>query len=124
MQGLVLNKLLKLQEENAKMSGGKGPDYDYSKLGEPDSRGHGSDKGKLPNHPSFSKQSDYASKKYPGGEWGKDFQGKDVFSDRQTFTPSDRMVKEHGKDQLENYFKFYEPDVRLIFNRDGSKKKK
>ena len=107
MNGLGLNILLGLMEENAKMSNGIGPDYDYSKIGNIDDRGHGSDKGKLPNHITFSNQSDYATKNNPGGIWGKDFQGN-------TFTPTKNMIKQHGIENYINYFKNTEPDTRLI----------
>ena len=107
MNGLGLNILLKLREENARMSNRIGIDYDYSKIGNTDARGHGSDKGKLPNHITFSTESDYSTKDNPGGRWSEDFQGT-------TFQPTNNMIKQHGIDNYINYFNQYEPEVRLI----------
>ncbi len=118
MNGLELNNILnrlrsnnilnRLVEENGRRLGLLGIDYDYSLAGSLDSRGHGSDEGKLPNHPTFSNQSKYSNKKLPGGKWGQDFQGV-------TFKPTKRMIKEHGKDFYKWYFRNVEPQKRLIF---------
>ncbi len=101
------NTYLKLKEENARGLGLIGPDYDYGLLrGMIDKRGHGIDLGKLPNHITFSNESYYSSKKLPGGEWSKDFQGN-------IFTSSKRMIGLHGMNNYKKYFNRVEPDVRL-----------
>jgi len=88
------NKTMGIWDEAARTSGGVGPDYDYSMLGVTDNRGHGSDLGKLPNHPTFSNQSAYSTaglgQKYEGGSW-----------DGNTFTPSKRMLGNHNIEQLQ-----------------------
>ena len=114
MDGLATNVILGLMEESARMSGGVGPDYDYSKIGQIDNRGHGSDKGKLPNHITFSTHSDYSTKDNPGGTWGKDFMGETNY--RDTFTPTQDMINQHGVKAYQKYFKNSEPGVRLILN--------
>jgi hypothetical protein len=55
----------------ARMLGGVGPDYDYSFVRQgPDGRGHFTDAGKLPNHPTFSNQSAYADEApLQAGRW-------------------------------------------------------
>ena len=107
LRSAFARKDLQIAEENARMSGGMGLDYDYSK-DDPtarllDPRGHGSDKGKLPWHPTFSTESDYSTPQNPGGRWGHD-----VFGD--TFTPS---AKQKGS-AFREYMREVEPDVRLI----------
>ena len=99
---------LKLFEESARLGSRKGLDYDYG-MSDPmtrllDGRGHGSDKGKLPWHPTFSNQSAFANKNYPGGEWGRDFMG-------DTFTPSDKQMG--NLDALRSYMTQQEPNVRI-----------
>ena len=76
-------------ERWAKATGNWGPDYDYSKMGEVDERGHGSDLGKLPNHPTFSTQSAYSEDGNPG-VWQVGRDGKDFFQ------PSQEQVSEFG----------------------------
>ena len=97
----------RIAEANARMGGRMGFDYDYSK-DDPmarllDPRGHGSDKGKLPWHPTFSTQSDYSTAKNPGGVWGYDVFGN-------TFTPA---ANQRGP-SFNEYMKYREPDVRVI----------
>jgi len=57
----MLRRMIKENDALARMTGGVGPDYDYSfaETG-PDGRGHFTDRGKLPNHPTFSIDSAYA----------------------------------------------------------------
>lgn len=78
-----------------------------------DDRGHLGDKYKKPNHPTFSDQSVYhntkdpkTGAKYEGGTWGKE-------NDKDTFTPSNHVLKMHGADGLTGYFGDVEPDVLL-----------
>lgn len=95
-----------IKDREARKSGGIGPDYDYSKDQSVDGRGHNSDAGKLPNHPTFSDQSDYANEKTPGGHWGNK-NGKD------TYTPSVQMVTDGRAAGLGRYMKRVEPRVKL-----------
>lgn len=46
--------------------------------------------GKLPWHPTFSKESTYSNSAHPGGEWYEDSNGK------AHFRPSRSMI-EHGQ---------------------------
>lgn len=81
-----------------------GPDYDYSKIGELDARGHGTDKGKLPNHPTFSTESDYSSTGNPG-KWSKKKDGTLYFE------PSKKQVEKFGRDYYKNYAKDTGDDI-------------
>jgi hypothetical protein len=79
-----------LWDKAARESKSVGPDYDYGFSGELDDRGHSSDRGKLPNHPTFSNLSEYSTgglaefhPKATGGSWSND----------GVFTPSDNQVK-------------------------------
>ncbi len=98
---------LQLWEIMAKQTGSLGPDYDYSKQGNMDERGHGSDKGKMPWHPTFSNQSAFATKEKPGGQWGRDFMG-------DTFTPSQNMVEQGWFEAQKNYMREVEPNTRIF----------
>jgi len=73
--------------------------------------GHGSDKWKKPNHPTFSTESKYHNTPdslhggiWVGGKWGSN-----------SFTPSTKMLKYWDIDILRDYFKKFEPGVELIF---------
>jgi len=88
----------------AKITGGIYGDYDYSAGNQASINGHYSDKGKLPNHPTFSNESMYSSDKYSGGQWSQDKKGRDVF------TPSVDMVQGGATDGLAEYFKKVEPN--------------
>ena len=88
-------------------------DYDlkgYFLSGEWQNRGaggHGIDKFKKPNHPTFSNESMYHGVDgYEGGTWGDG-----------TYSPSKTNLKFFKKDQLENYFKEREPDVMLQWQK-------
>jgi len=88
-------------------------DYDYAVAGlagmlaKDRSKGqHGSDIGKLPNHPTFSNQSVYSTPIYKGGVWSK-VNGQDVY------TPSTDMIKSGNTKGLAEYFNKYEPKVKL-----------
>lgn len=74
-------------------------------------QGHGPDRFKKPNHPTFSVESVYhgaanpAGGKYAGGVWGEG-----------TFTPSTEMASEEGRlDRLQGYMKQVEPGVKLVY---------
>lgn len=77
--------------------------------------GHGPDKYKKPNHPTFSDESIYHNTTSPygtpfqGGKWAQDRDGKN------TYTPSATMLQHtHPKDYLQKYMSEIEPDVSLI----------
>lgn len=77
--------------------------------------GHGTDKYKKPNHPTFSDQSVYHGHPmegggvYEGGTW-READG------RTSYTPSRTMLQRtHDPRFLTDYFKKYEPDVDLTF---------
>ena len=94
-------------EAIAKITGGIYKDYDYGADGTADARGHYSDKGKLPNHPTFSNESIYSGDKYRGGQWSTDASGNDVF------TPSVDMVNSGATKGLWEYFRMREPGAAL-----------
>ena len=71
----------------AKLLGGISGDYDYGQDREAGARGHYSDKGKMPWHPTFSEESRYSTGEYKGGKWTKSADGKDAF------IPSQDMVQ-------------------------------
>ena len=99
----ISDKWAQQQELYAKMTGSMGQDYDYRIMGKPDERGHGSDAGKLPWHPTFSTQSAFSTPQQPGGVWGRDKSGT-------TFRPTDRMKGEF----FEEYMKNRERNVRIV----------
>ena len=79
-----------------------------------ESTGHGADRYKKPNHPTFSNQSVYhgasdeKGTKYIGGEWGDTDEG-------YTYTPSREMLNStHNPDQLVNYIRKNEPKTNLV----------
>jgi hypothetical protein len=84
-----------------------------------DERGHLPDTYKKPNHITFSNESKYHSKETPGGVWySKPIEGKNTNSKTEQwhFQPSAHNIKTNGKENMVNYFKKFEPDVRLMFN--------
>ncbi len=94
-------------------------DYDtrgyWKNMGSNDSRGHGPDTYKKPNHPSFSNESIYHGTRspwgdpYEGGQWAEASPGK------FTYTPSKSMLKKtHSVPLMKDYFKRVEPDTQLI----------
>ena len=110
MNGLAASRFgreASLSDKIAEITKGIGPDYDYSlvsrKAGE-----HGSDVGKLPNHPTFSNQSAYHTAETQGGTWGKDADGRD------TYTPSQQMVQQGKTEGLASYMAKVEPNVVLL----------
>ena len=86
-------------ELTAKALQKRGVDYDYALAGERNADGHTGDAGKLYNHPTYSNESAFTNKRFPGGNWSKE-NGKDVY------TPSVRQKAEPGyRDKLGQYFK-------------------
>ena len=85
-----------------------------------DERHHLPDKYKKPNHITFSKESVYASKQNPGGNWYQS-EGKSTDEDKKAwhFKPSAQTVALHGADRLQEYFKTNEPESKLIINKVG-----
>lgn len=64
---------------------------------------HLGDKYKKPNHPTFSNQSIYSTTEMQGGNWvGMDFQ------------PSAQNLRNMPLPVLQDYFKKYEPQSRII----------
>lgn len=107
-------KFLKWAEKNNKLN----DVYDYDIRGawkalqkgqmSADERGHLGDMFKKPNHPTFSDQSIYHGKdNYFGGSWTQNKEGK------YTFVPSPTSLWK--ADELQRYFKEYEPDATLQF---------
>ena len=88
------------------------PDYDMEgyikKYGVPDqSKGqHLTDEFKLPNHITFSSDSMYHSDKTPGGVWEK-------IGKQWQYTPSPFVLQQHSVEELQKYFKQFEPDSLL-----------
>ena len=96
------------QELYAELTGGIGQDYDYGVTSGRDSRGHGSDKGKLPWHPTFSTQSAFTTEKTPGGKW-ENIDGIDVFTPHAS-----QITPENNMDNLKAYFNEVEPGTILM----------
>ena len=70
--------------------------------------GHGTDRYKKPNHPTFSDQSLYHGVDgYLGGSWTLDPQGADVYT-----APAKHVWSEP---ELQEYFAKYEPGVKLVY---------
>lgn len=73
---------------------------------------HMTDEFKKPNHPTFSTESIYHGKntagEFEGGTWGKNDEGKD------TFTPGRTNFEYYSIQEMQDYFKKYEPDAQLI----------
>ena len=95
----------------------RGDRYDYDVNGDwlsgsaTDSRGHGSDQFKKPNHPTFSDQSQYNGLDgYVGGSWVDPSTG----SPNGAYKPSQTNIQFHGQDGLQDYFKKVEPGTALL----------
>jgi hypothetical protein len=71
-------------------------------------RGHGPDTYKKPNHPTFSDQSQYHGVDgHEGGNWtGSDEKG-------WTFTPGATNYNYRSPDEMQEYFKQFEPTTKL-----------
>lgn len=102
------NLAARVNDYYARMRGTVSDDYDYSKAPTvADGRGHYTDAGKLPTHPTFSVGSEYSNDKTPGGIWS---QGPG----QQTYTPSAWMVQQPGRmEGLARYMVAHEPNVIL-----------
>ncbi len=72
-----------------------------------DERGHGTDKFKKPNHPTFSDESMYHGDKAQGGKWTE-------IGGKSYFLASPDNLKYRSAKELKEYFKKYEPDTILI----------
>ncbi len=72
-----------------------------------DDRGHGTDKFKKPNHPTFSDESMYHGKAGMGGKWSE-IGGKTYF-----FASPDNL-KYRTEKELQKYFAENEPGVMLV----------
>jgi len=71
--------------------------------------GHGTDRYKLPNHPTFSDQSMYHGVDgNEGGKWEQNQAG--IWS----FTPGKTNLQNWSVSDLQKYFEQREPDVTLI----------
>ena len=81
----------------------RGVDFDYgidkvASGGLVNDDGHYTDAGKLPNHPSFSNQSVFATNTDPGGSWSNQ-------NGRWIYSPSDKQLLTNGYiDKLQRYF--------------------
>lgn len=77
---------------------------DFLASGGLDARGHGSDIGKKPNHPTFSTGSKYSTKGREGGAWTNN-----------SFIPSTDMMKDEKRMRLlALYMKMNEPDQKFM----------
>jgi len=87
-------------------------DYDmrgfWKERGILDSRGHSSDKFKKPNHPTFSDQSQYSNFATSGGHWSTP-----PIPQKQHFIPSEHNMQNTGEEELQRYFRTYEPEIIL-----------
>ena len=72
-------------------------------------KAHFPDKYKLPTHPTFSTDSKYSNSATEGGTWTKDDSGK------WTFTTSPYIESRSSLEDMQRYFKEYEPGVTLIY---------
>lgn len=107
-EGLAVSKYLQMSPEQlAKITRSLYGDYDYGASSGQDFRGHYSDIGKLPNHPTFSKESKYSSDKYQGGDWVQ------IGINQYKYIPSQDMVKAGNTSGLAEYFNKYEPTAVL-----------
>ena len=99
------------QELYAELTGGVGQDYDYGMMQKRDDRGHSTDKGKLPWHPTFSNQSAFTSKGSPGGQW-ENVEG------RETYTPDFTQLSNQSPKELLKYMDEVEPDTMLMKHKN------
>ena len=115
MQFEKINSILQeLNNEVTQRMGGTyvdGGDYVVSGYPVRDARGHMKDgrgelQGKLPWHPTFSKESPYSTDSTPGGDWVRK-EGKWIY------TPSQWQVQQGYTKGLAEYFRNVEPDSRL-----------
>jgi hypothetical protein len=88
-----------------------GFDYDLQGFwkagGRFDGRGHATDVYKKPNHPTFSRESQYSNFATPGGQWSGGI------PENSAFTPSETNLNNLGTDGLQSYFDQVEPGAKL-----------
>lgn len=100
-------------EHNYDLKGAYNDDEVYFKWEDEDvktpKKAHLSDKYKLPNHPTFSRDSKYSNDYTRGGTWTKNQEGK------WTYETSPYVESQHSLEELLNYFKEYEPNSNLIY---------
>lgn len=78
--------------------------------------GHMTDQFKKPNHPTFSKDSQYNGKDGNiGGTWAKDNRGQ------WTFTTSETNLRFYSPEDLQRYFKEREPEATLVIGQSTPK---
>ncbi len=73
-----------------------GNDYDYGNYrkysNQKASNGHMTDQFKMPNHPTFSKESDYSTPQFPGGDW-EEIPGNPIpGTPKMIYRPSQEML--------------------------------
>jgi hypothetical protein len=98
-------------ELQAQLFNSIGHDYDYSLARGQNARGHYTDAGKLPWHPTFSTGSNYNDNTNQGGTWDSTTNEAGANVDR--FTPSPQMMQEAPISYLGDYFKHVEPQAIL-----------
>ena len=75
---------------------------------QPNENLHWPDTFKKPNHPTFSTDSQYHGEDgHLGGVWGGNNQ------EGWSFTPGQANYEHHGVEGLQDYFKNYEPNIKL-----------
>lgn len=75
-----------------------------------DERGHGSDRYKKPNHPTFSDESKYHDVDgHHGGRWMKR-------GEQNVFVPGSSNRKYWRRKMLKQYFDLYEPETELVWD--------
>lgn len=98
-------------ELQAKLFNSIGQDYDYGLANAQDARGHYTDTGKLPWHPTFSNESSYSTPEQTGGAWSRTVNGVGVEVDK--FVPSQYMMQNNNVGNLGEYFNHVEPNAIL-----------
>jgi len=99
-KGLAEELAAQVSDKLARILGGISGDYDYSKGGSANALGHYTDKGKMPWHPTFSSESDYATAEKPGGVWSND-------KGQWVYTPSQQQMQTPGYiDSLARYYAY------------------
>lgn len=74
--------------------------------------GHLTDKFKKPNHMTFSTESQYSGKSGEiGGRWVKS-------GDNWMFYASPTNLKHHSAEELQDYFRQYEPKSKLVLPKE------
>jgi hypothetical protein len=81
---------------------------------------HNTDRGKLPNYPTFSVESIYSTPEHQGGEWKYlDKNNKEIEEDSKGgiwhFYASPFNLKQHGAEGLKKHFETVDMDAVLHF---------